>query len=404
MSDDLASERRTASPRVTRPGADDVDPYAFWRFVRDSVGVYEVEPTEGGTYGDRPQYWVTRWEDVERVLRDGEGFSSAINYETMGPVMGRLIVSMDGSEHRRHRDLVAKAFRASALERWATELVEPTVRSLLDEIAPRGRADLVADFTHAYPVQIIAAILGVPVEDYAQFQTWAEDINHGPTDWARSKAASAAMRRYLAPIVEDRRVNPRGDLVSDLVNAEIDGERLDDDHLYGFLQLLLPAGAETTYRALGNALLALLTHPDDLVRVREDRALVPAVIEESLRWETSVTVVNREATADTEVDGVTIPAGASVLVSPGSANRDSARYEEPDRWDIDRPSKPHMAFGTGRHQCLGMHLARLEMRVALNGVLDRLPGLRLDPHEPLPEVVGFAFRSPARLPVLFDPS
>jgi cytochrome P450 len=392
------------SPAAAPPDAHDIDPYAFWKHVREAGGVFGMEPGGEGTFGDRPQYWVTDWDGVEQVLRDAGSFSSAINYETMGPVMGRLIVSMDGVEHRRHRDLVAKAFRASSLERWGSDLIEPTVRSLLDAMAPRGRADLVADFTHAYPVQIIAAILGVPVEDYSQFQTWAEDINHGPTDWARSKAASAAMREYLEPIVADRRANRRDDLVSDLVHAEIDGENLDDDHLYGFLRLLLPAGAETTYRALGNAFFAMLVHPDVMARVRDDRSLVPVVIEETLRWETSVTIVNREATTDAEVDQVKIPAGACVLVSPGSANRDASRYERPDEWDIDRPAKPHMAFGTGRHQCLGMHLARLEMRVAINGVLDRLPGLRPDPDQPLSPPAGFAFRSPPRLPVVFDPA
>lgn len=251
-------------------------------------------------------------------------------------------------------------------------------------------------------MQIIACILGIPVKDYEQFQRWAEDINHGPTDWDRSLPASAAMQEYLAPIVADRRAHPRDDLISDLVTAEIGGHSLDADHIYGFLKLLIPAGAETTYRALGSALFGLLTHPETMARVRDDRELVPAVVEETLRWQTSVTLVNREAVRDVEVGGRTIPARASVLVATGSANHDESRYENPDEWDIDRPIKPHLAFGTGRHQCLGMHLARLEMRVAINAILDRLVNLRLDPDGPSPEITGFAFRSPTCLPVLFD--
>lgn len=383
--------------------ADEPDPYTFWAEIRRSGGVAPYSGTESALSG-RPTYWVADWDGAEQVLRDGDTFSSAINYETMGRVMGRLIVSMDGNEHRRHRELVAKAFRASSLARWGDELIEPTVTALLDRISPIGRADLVADFTHAYPVQIIACILGVPVEDHARFQEWAEGINLGPTDWSRSIPASEAMRAYLEPIVADRRANPRDDLISDLVNAEVDGHQLDDDHLYGFLRLLLPAGAETTYRALGSALYALLTHPDVLERVRKDRELVPAAIEETLRWETSVTMVNRQAVTDAEVNGTAVPAGSALLVSPASANHDEARYEHPEVWDIDRPARPHLAFGTGRHQCLGMHLARMEMRIALNGVLDRLPGLRLDPEAPVPEVAGWAFRSPTSLPVVFDPS
>jgi cytochrome P450 len=381
----------------------ELDPYPFWAEIRRQGGVTSFAGS-GSVFGGRTTFWVTSWAGAEQVLRDGDTFSSAINYETMGRVMGRLIVSMDGDEHRRHRELVSKAFRASSLERWGKELIEPTVTTLLDRIAPLGKADLVADFTHAYPVQIIACILGIPVEDYAQFQEWAEGINHGPTDWSKSIPASKAMRAYLEPIVADRRADPRDDLISDLVNAEVDGHRLDDDHLYGFLRLLLPAGAETTYRALGSALFALLTHPDVLERVRADRELVPAAIEETLRWQTSVTMVNREAVSDREVTGVDIPAGASVLVSPASANHDESRYESPDEWDIDRPAKPHLAFGTGRHQCLGMHLARMEMRIALGGILDRLQGMCLDPEEDPPVMAGWAFRSPVSLPVVFDPS
>jgi len=391
----------TASPiddKMATP--DGIDPYPLWVEARRGQSVAEIS----AAHTERPTWWVTRWDEVERVLRDSDTFSSAINGETMGPIMGDLILAMDGDQHRRYRDLVAKAFRASSLERWGDELIRPTVHALLDRIAPRGKADLVTDFTYAYPVQIIAAILGVPVEDYEQFQHWADDINLGPTDLTRSLPAAAAMKDYLAPIVDDRRANPRGDLISDLVTAEVDGQTLGDGHIYGFLRLLLPAGAETTFRAMGSMLLALLTHPDALTEVIADRSLIPAAIEETLRWETSVTVVNREAVRDVEVSGVMVPQGASVLVATASANHDESRYDRADEWDLHRPAKPHMAFGTGRHQCLGMHLARLEMRVALDGILDRLGDLRLDPDQPAPEMKGFAFRSPDRLPVVFTPA
>src|SRR3954451_12784804 len=260
--------------------AETIDPYPLWADARRGRSVDKVVEDVRG----RDIYWVTTWDEVTHVLRDSEDFSSRINADTIGEYMGRtLIVGMDGAEHRRYRDLVAKAFRASSLERWGDELIEPTVRALLDRIAPRGRADLVGDFTYAYPVQIIAAILGVPVEDYEQFQGWAENINLGPPQPERSRPAADAMTEYLRPIVEDRRANPAGDLISDLVTAEIAGHRLDDDHVYSFLRLLLPAGAETTYRLLGSALLGLLTHPDALAEVRDDRALIGPAIEETLR-------------------------------------------------------------------------------------------------------------------------
>jgi cytochrome P450 len=318
--------------------------------------------------------------------------------------MGELILAMNGAEHRAYRNLVAHAFRASALERWDGQLVRPTIERLLDAIAPVGRADLVDAVTSKYPVQVICGLVGVPLEDSAQFHRWAEQINTGPLDPPTGMAASQAMRDYLTPIVEDRRNHPSDDLISDLVTAEIDGEKLTDEKIYGFLRLLLPAGAETTFRVMGNALVALLTHPGELQRVLADRELLGAVIEETLRWETSVTQVSRVTTREVEVAGCPIPAGASVGVVTGSANRDENRYEDAHEWRLDRPATHHLAFGTGPHQCLGMHLARLELRTGLNAILDRLPNLRLDPDAPAPAIEGYAFRGPTSLPVLFDPS
>jgi cytochrome P450 len=155
---------------------------------------------------------------------------------------------------------------------------------------------------------------------------------------------------------------------------------------------------------MGSALAALLTHPEVLVRVRENRDLLPAVIEETLRWETSVTMVSRVATVDTEVAGCPIPAGTPVNVVTGSANHDESRFPDAETWRLDRPSQPHLAFGWGPHLCLGMHLARLELRTGLSAILDRLPNLRLDPDWPAPTIQGLAFRGPDALHVLFDPA
>jgi cytochrome P450 len=377
---------------------DDVDdPYPMWA---DGRRTQPVQQTAGA--GSEEMYVVHCRDAVQAVLRDGETYSSRINDVTMGPFMGKTILAMDGEQHRAYRNLVASAFRASALERWADEVIQPSVDSLLDEIAPKGKADLVHDLTARFPVQVIAAIIGVPLEDYDQFQVWADDINFGPRDPKRSKAASQAITAYLEPIVAERREHPTGDLLSDLVTAEVDGHTLDDEHLYGFLRLLIPAGAETTFRMFGNALVGLLTHPEVLDEVTADRGLIPAVIEETLRWETAVTMVNRETTRDVEIDGCPIPKGAGVLALVGSANRDEAHYENADEWDPHRPAKPHLAFGSGIHQCLGMHLARLELRIGLNAVLDRLPNLRTDPAYPAPEIRGLPFRSPPALHVLFD--
>jgi cytochrome P450 len=375
-------------------------PYPVWERARTEC---PVVPTRGTMGMDRMIYQVTRWDDVEHVLRDGETFSSSINAEHIGQYMGDLILAMDGKEHRTYRNLVATAFRASQLERWDDELIRPTIQMLLDEIAPIGRADLVRDITSRYPVRVICGVVGVPVADSAQFHQWAEQINTGPLHPEVGIAASREMREYLEPLVAERRAQHQGDLLSDLVHAEVDGEQLSDERLYGFLRLLLPAGAETTFRVMGNALTAMLTMPDVMERVTADRSLLPALIEETLRWESSVTQVSRVATRDVEVAGCPIPAGSPVAVITGSANHDAERYEHAEEFDLDRPVQVHIAFGTGQHQCLGMHLARLELRVGLEAILDRLPNLRLDPDAEPPLIQGLAFRGPSALPVLFDP-
>jgi cytochrome P450 len=377
-------------------------PYEQWAKIRESGR--PVVATSDSALGAQPGVQVTDWEHVEEVLRDAETFSSSINAAHIGQFMGDLILALDGVEHRKYRNLVAKAFRASQLEKWDDTLVRPAIARLLDAIAPNGRGDLVADVTQKYPVQVICGIVGVPLEDSEQFAHWAEQINTGPLNPPAGHAASQAMVDYLTPLVEARRATPTGDFLSDLVNSEIDGERLTDGKIYGFLRLLLPAGAETTFRVMGNCLVALLTHPDAYAQVMGDRSLMPEVIEETLRWETSVTMVSRVAAHDTEIAGCPVKAGSPISVVTGSANHDGSRFDAPEEWRLGRPVQHHVAFGTGPHQCLGMHLARLELRVGLDTILDRLPNLRLDPDEPAPVIEGMAFRGPDRLPVLFDPA
>lgn len=348
---------------------------------------------------------VYRYDDVQRVLRDNETFSSSSIKELMGPVMGEyIIVGMDEPEHRRHRALVQPAFRQKVLAHWEADLVGDIVDRLIDRFAGRGHAELVREYTFHFPVQVIAAILGVPFDRYLEFHRWAVDIINFAADMEQGIRSSQQMRAFLEPIVEERRANPGTDLISDLVTAELDGERLSDEEIYSFLRLLLPAGAETTYRATGNFLYALLTHPEALEEVRVNRALMADAFEETIRWETPLLLTARTATVDTEMGGIPIPAGSMVVAHTGSANRDGSRWDHPDEWHLHRDAKPHIAFGVGPHMCLGMHLARLEGRVAVEHLLDRLPGLRLDdgPDAGDPHIHGEAFRSPTRLPVLFS--
>lgn len=374
------------------------DPYPELAELRDTTPVLKV----GGEGETPPMFVVSRHDDVARVLLDGETFSSSMLAEVMGPAMGEhIILGMDEPEHRRHRALVGTAFRQKMLVRWESELVRRVVDELIDTFVDAGRAELVRQFTFQFPAQVIGGVLGLPREDFPQFQVWASAIISVNSAWERGIAASVALKEYLAAVLEERRAHPRDDLVSDLAVAELDGERLDDEEIFSFLRLLLPAGVETTFRSSGNFIYALLTHPEQLDALRRDRSLMPQAIEEALRWEPPLLITSRVVTRDTEVRGTPIPAGANVTVMLGAANRDPDRYRHPNSFDIFREPKQHISFGHGPHMCLGMHLARMETRVAINALLDRLPNLRLDPEGNDPHIHGQIFRSPTALPVLF---
>jgi cytochrome P450 len=362
-------------------------------------GLSDVDPTRP------PPVTVFGFDEAVQVLRDNEGYSSSVYEGIMGLVMGRTILQMDEPEHRLHRALVSPTFRSKVLERWEGDLVQRVVDELLDDFAADGSADLVQQLTFHFPVQVIAEILGLPRADFPRFQRWAIEITSVTTNWDRGVAASEALRDYFAGVVEERRVRPADDLISDLLAVDVDGRRLDDEEIFSFLRLLLPAGVETTYRASGNLLYGLLTNPDQLRAVREDRSLLPAAFEETIRWEPPVTVILRRAMADTELAGVPVTEGADVGLLLGSANRDERKYEHPDRFDLFRESRQSLGFGFGVHVCLGMHLARMETRVAVNALLDRMPDLALDPAPDQDlHIKGMAFRSPIALPVAFTPS
>lgn len=338
---------------------------------------------------------------VTAVLRDHETYSSTVLAEIMEPMLGRALIAMDEPEHRVHRALVAPAFRPRVMARWEEELVARVVGELLDDIVPLGRADLVRRLTFAFPVRVIARILGLPEADCGQFLRWSVELINMIVNWDRGVAAADALRAYFAQQVALRRAHPGDDLISDLVGIDLDGTCLTDDEIFAFLILLLPAGVETTYRAFGNLLFALFTHPDQLDEVRADPGVRIAAIEEGLRWETPLVMMARRSTRDSTLAGVDLPAGTNLNIFLGSANRDEQRYSDPERFDIHRTPTPHVSFGSGPHVCLGMHLARMEMRVALDAVLERLPDLRLDPDAPAPRIVGSVFRSPDALPVCF---
>ena len=353
-------------------------------------------------YANAAIYTALSYDAVTQVLRSpGRPFSSSAYADSMGIVMGHSILEMDEPEHTSHRTLLEGVFGRRAMEQWEKDVITPTIHAFIDKFADRGHADLVREFTFPFPVHVITGLLGLRQEDLPQFHRWAVELINVAGDIARGIAASQKLHDYLIEIIDERRAEKLDDMISVLAHAELDGTRLDDEQICAFLRLLLPAGAETTYRSSSNLLFGLLTHPDQLDAVRNDRSLIPQAIEEGVRWETPLTSIVRRTVEDTELCGVKIPAGAAIMVCTGSANHDETRWEDPETFNIFRKRFPPVAFGFGPHVCLGQHLARMETAIALNALFDRLPNMRLDPNAVDPHITGLMFRSPQSLPVLF---
>lgn len=343
---------------------------------------------------------VVGFDAATQLLRDGSLVSSRIWQQTAEVTWGYTIVVMDDPDHRRYRGLIEQAFTRHAMEQVAQDVVRPVVTELVEQLAPRGHADLVREFTFRFPIRIIARLLGLPDDDIRRYHVWGTEVIMFD-QFERAVAASTAMAEYLTPIIEERRRRPREDMISALVQAELDGDRLSNDAIIAFLRNLVTAGAETTYSSSGSLLFGLLTNPHQLEAVRADRSLVPVAIEEGVRWEPPLTNVRRALTRDVELAGIAMPAGSFVYVSLAAANRDESRWDRPDEFDVHRERHAHLAFGFSTHMCLGMHLARAETMMALDALLDGMPNLRLDPDAPMPAVTGVSFRRPNTLPVVW---
>jgi cytochrome P450 len=372
------------------------DPYSVYAELRRSDPVKRVETlfSKG--------YFVSRFEDVHTVLKHDEIYSSRSNGERgIALVMGRTIVGMDGREHLRHRALITPALAPRALRGDFPSLVRDIAHGIIDDFTAAGAADLVTAFTYAYPLRVFVEILGIPPDEAEAFHRWAIDLCHVAQDPARGLTSAHKMKDYLAPVVERRRARPTDDLISRLVVAEVDGERLSDEEIISFLRLLVMAGAETTYHLMGSALFALLSDPALLRAVQDERQMIAPLLDETLRWESPVQIVTRETAQDTVLAGVELPKGSDIIAGIGSANRDERRYPDADRFDIHRRGEPHIAFGFGKHYCAGSRLALLEATIGIEALFDRLPGMRFDSQVAPSRMVGVAFRSPDHLKVRF---
>ncbi|MFG1851835.1 cytochrome P450 [Actinomadura geliboluensis] len=354
------------------------DPYAAYAELRASGPVHPIDFPEGAT-----AFLVVDHEHGRAALADPR-LSKDVSHSAV-PVNGEqffggTMLAMDPPDHTRLRGLMAKAFTSRRVERLRPRVQEIT-DGLLDGIAARGAADLIEDLAVPLPVQVICELLGVPASDRARFREWTAVLTvPALTSEARAhrREVARAFNGYLTEVIAERRARPEDDLVSALINARDGDAALTGPELLAGIALLLIAGHETTVNLIGNGVLALLREPDQMALLRAEPELLPAAVEELLRYDGPVERASqRIALEDMEIAGTFVPKGAWVHVSLGAADRDPAVFDDPDRLDVTRAPKRHVAFGHGLHFCLGAPLARLEGQIAIGGLLDRFPGLAL---------------------------
>jgi cytochrome P450 len=390
------------------------DPYRFYDQARRTAPI---------AYNQRYQAWdITRHEDVVAVLKDPARFSSRHNLDFMVPLPPEVVAVMeqgypeaaglfnnDPPGHTRVRSLFSVAFtprRVAAMEPQIRKLAH----DLIDQFAAVGRADLVTQFAHPLPMTVIADLLGIPREDMAQVKAWHDhsltlNVPGLPLEEQLAAAHSrVAYQRYYAAMIEDRRVHPRDDLVTAMVQARFpDAEPFTVPEMITQLIILLAAGHETTTSMISNLVRLLLEHPDQWRAVEGDPGLIGAAIDETIRFEAPVQMEPRVATADVELNGTLIREGSRVHVLYGSGNRDAALADAPDQFNIHRAHpQRHVGFGYGIHFCIGAALARLEGRVALETLRERLPNLRLAPDYTPTYQPSFIFRGPAKVLIEWD--
>jgi cytochrome P450 len=408
-----------AFPSLLDPEVE-ADPPAHYARLRREAPVLR-DPRMGA-------YVVTTFDAVWAAYRDPR-FSTRGYQSTLETIHGRTVLSLEGREHAKNRALLTPHFRGKALDDLHLKIHRSAARILLeivprraenltdqlqDEVLGGGRVDLVSRFSQRFPVSVIAEMLGLPDTDHDQFIDWYQRLMAFVTNYAgdedvnaRGVSARQELTDYLLPLIASRRRDPGPDLISAIVESEVDGYRMNDDEVRAYASLLLTAGGDTTDKAFASLCRNLLV-TDQWSRVRDDRSLVTAAIAETLRFSPPSQMTTRLTEEDVELDGVVIPAESTVYLVGASANRDASRFADPDEFRLGREdlthdrafsgAADHLAFGMGRHFCLGAMLARAEMDVAINRLLDAFPRLRLAEGE-VPVDVGLRTRGPASVVV-----
>src|SRR6476660_1397206 len=383
------------------------NPYPFYARLRNEQPVIQVVTPDGYL-----AWLITRYDDALNALKDKRLSKDKANLREKLPwvpkyfePLARNMLDVDDPDHARLRTLVHKAFTPKLIETLRAS-IEMLSEELIESAKRRGRMDLIAEFALPLPVAVISQMLGIPKQEQDKFHRWSNAIvSSQSSKFGALKAIPSVISflRYIRRLVRLRQVHPEGDLTTALIQAEEAGDRMNADEMLAMIFLLLIAGHETTVNLIGNGMLALFTHPEQMEKLRGDASLVASAVEEMLRFDSPLEMATeRYATEEVEFSGTAIPAGARVYVVIASANRDQQQFERANQFDITRANNRHLSFGMGAHYCLGAPLARLEGQIAVTALLRRLPNLRLRvPADEIKWKPGLVLRGAKALPVEF---
>ena len=365
------------------------DPFPIYARLREDDPIcYHV-----GITGENPLWFVSRYEDVQTVLREHKRFvKNWRNTRTpeelaklqpeseLAQLLDHHMLNADGEDHTRLRSLVNKVFTTKMINQQRQQ-IQSIADRLIDDVVAHGEMDLIDDFAFPLPIVVIAQILGIPPEDRDRFRAWSNAFvtpTLSEAEWQEAAVLLTQFVAYLRQLFDERRRTPKDDLITGLLHAEEDGQRLSEQELFAMVILLITAGHETTVNLIGNAMRALFAHPDQMTKLRDDPSLIGNAVEEFLRYDGPVDrATMRFAAEDTDLGGFTIRRGEPIVPLLISANRDPRAFDNPDDLDITRPPSKHLGFGFGVHYCVGAPLARMEGAIAINTLLRRLPNLRL---------------------------
>jgi cytochrome P450 len=378
------------------------DPYPAYARLRAEEPVAWVESVG--------LWLVTRWDDVMTVDKTPELFTGETEPSTLNRTFGKNLLGSEGAYHDRVRAIIHPWFRGGSIGHFPQEVVLPIVDELIAAFAPRGEADLVSELAEPLSARVLRRALGLRDVEEDTLRRWFADLALGASNFeadpAKQEVADAASREVDAtidPILARLERDPDDTLLSSMLHTEVDGMRLTRQEIASNLKVMIVGGLQAVSDLVALSTWALLSHPEQAAEVVADPSLVPAAVEEGLRWHSPVGTSTRQTTRETQLAGVTLPEGALVAAVLASANRDELHWDDPDRYDIHGHRRPHLSFAAGAHVCVGALLARYQARNALQQLLARLPGLRLDEERP-PAISGWEFRSMEHLHVRFDPT